>query len=550
MAGAEFVPVVSFASHPDRYVHWRLTLNGPVATLMMDVQEDRGHRSDYVLKQNSYDLSVDIELHDAVERLRFEHPEVRTVVVTGPGGKVFCAGANIQMLGSSTHHFKVNFCKYTNETRVGIEQASAESGQTWIAGLNGTAAGGGYELALACDEIWLIDDRSSAVSLPEVPLLAVLPGTGGLTRLVDKRHVRRDVADVFCTKAEGFRARDAVATRIVDGSLPRSQWEAGLSKIAVERAAQRPARALQGIELPALDVEIDANGGRAYRYVQTTIDAAARTATVIVRAPDATAPGDAADWLAQGASAWSLRAFRELDDALIHLRFNHPTVGLLLLHTEGDAAAVLAHDAALTAVAGTWIGDEVRWHQARVLRRLDNMSKSMFALVAPGSCFVGVLAEILWSVDRTYMLAGGDAQVVVTSVSAGALPMANGLTRLATRFLHDPADVSAVLARAGEPLDGEEALELGIVTAAPDDLDWDDEIRIAVEERVSLSPDALTGMEQNLRFAGPETCETKIYGRLSAWQNWIFQRPNAVGERGALTLYGHPTSPSFDWGRT
>ncbi len=550
MAGAEFVPVVSFASHPDRYVHWRLALAGPVATLTMDVQEDRGHRSDYVLKQNSYDLSVDIELHDAVERLRFEHPEVRVVVVTGPGGKVFCAGANIQMLGSSTHHFKVNFCKYTNETRVGIEQASSESGQTWIAGLNGTAAGGGYELALACDEIWLIDDRSSAVSLPEVPLLAVLPGTGGLTRLVDKRHVRRDVADVFCTKAEGFRARDAVATRIVDGSLPRSQWETGLAKIANERAAQRPARAVQGIELPALDVEIDANGGRSYRYVQTTIDPAARTATVVVRAPDAPAPGSAGDWLAQGASAWSLRAFRELDDALIHLRFNHPTVGLLLLRTEGEAPAVLAHDAALTAVAGTWIGDEVRWHQARVLRRLDNMSKSMFALVAPGSCFAGVLAEILWSVDRTYMLAGGDAAVVVTEVSGGALPMANGLTRLATRFLHDPADVSAVLARAGEALDGEEALTLGIVTAAPDDLDWDDEIRIAIEERVSLSPDALTGMEQNLRFAGPETCETKIYGRLSAWQNWIFQRPNAVGERGALTLYGHPTSPSFDWGRT
>jgi benzoyl-CoA-dihydrodiol lyase len=552
MAAAPHAPVRSFESHPTLYRHWRLTVEGAVATLTLDIDEGNGLRADYLLKQNSYDLGVDIELHDALERLRFEHPAVRSVLVTSGQPKVFCAGANIQMLASSTHHFKVNFCKYTNETRCGIEESSTQSGLRWIAALNGTAAGGGYELALACDEIALIDDRSSAVSLPEVPLLAVLPGTGGLTRLVDKRKVRRDLADLFCTKAEGFRARDAQRYRLVDHTFKRSSWEQDVATLAAERAQASPPRAREGIELTPLTVTDDNDGlGRTYPSVRYRVDPEGRTATLTVQAPSSAPPADLSALSAEGASTWSLRAFRELDDALLHLRFNHPTIGLLLLRTEGEAAAVLAHDAFLQAHAGAWLVDEIRWHQGRVLRRLDNMSRSMFAVLDQGSCFAGVLFELALSADRSYMLSAPDAgvQVQLTAAQAGPFLMCTGFTRLQCRFAGTPEAVPTALAVTG-PIDAEQAFDLGLVTAIPDDIDWEDELRIAVEERVSLSPDALTGMEQNLRFVGPENCETKIYGRLTAWQNWIFQRPNAVGEQGALTLYGHPESPRFDWGRT
>ncbi len=551
MADAPFTPVPSFESHPSRYRHWRLTFADAVATLTLDIVEENGMRSDYLLKQNSYDVGVDIELHDALERLRFEHPEVRCVVVTSGQPKVFCAGANIHMLASSTHHFKVNFCKYTNETRCGIEEALAESGQRWIAALNGTAAGGGYEMALACDQIYLIDDRSSSVSLPEVPLLAVLPGTGGLTRLVDKRFVRRDLADVFCTKAEGFRVKEAKRYGLIDGSFPRSGWDAGIQKVAAEVVAASPARSAQGIILPPMECVADADS-RAYQFVRTTIDRKHRTATLLVSAPTSPPPADAVALRAEGAEAWSLRAFRELDDALCHLRFNEPTIGLVLVQTEGDAEQVLAHDAMLDGLAGDWLADEIRFYQGRTLRRLDNMSKSMFAIVGKGSCFAGILFELALSADRSYMLDDPDGQVVVrpSVASGGRFKMQTGLSRLENRFYAHADQLAAVLGALGQSLGGAGALDLGLVTIAPDDLDWDDEVRIAVEERVSLSPDALTGMEQNLRYVGAENCETKIFGRLTAWQNWIFQRPNAVGEHGALTLYGAPESPRFDWGRT
>lgn len=551
MAHGTLTKIDSFETHPSRYRHYTLSLDGAVATMTLDIDETNGLRSDYLLKQNSYDMGVDIELHDAIERLRFEHPAVRTVVITSAQPKVFCAGANIPMLASSTHHFKVNFCKYTNETRCGMEEASEQSGVRFIAACNGTAAGGGYELALAADRIYLIDDRSSAVSLPEVPLLGVLPGTGGLTRLVDKRMVRRDIADVFCTKAEGFRARDAVKYGLVDGSFKRSKWADGVAGVAAEMADASPARSAEGIELTPLKVEVT-DEGRTYEHVTLVLDPDQRVARITVRAPTSPAPADTAALRAEGASTWALAAFRELDDALLHLRFNHADIGLLLLHTEGDADAVLAHDAALASMAGDWLADEIAWHQGRVLRRLDNTSKSLFAIVGPGSCFVGTLFEITLAADRSYMLDDPDGGVTirVTASSDGRFGMATGISRLQCRFMGTPDQVDAALATAGEPLDGVAALDLGLVTLAPDDLDWDDEVRIAIEERASLSPDALTGMEQNLRFVGAENCETKIYGRLSAWQNWIFQRPNAVGEHGALTLYGHPESPRFDWGRT
>lgn len=551
MADAPFTPVPSFESHPSRYRHWRLSIDGAVATMTLDIGEENGLRSDYLLKQNSYDVSVDIELHDAVERLRFEHPAVRCVLVTSGQPKVFCAGANIRMLASSTHHFKVNFCKYTNETRCGVEEAFAESGQRWIAALNGTAAGGGYEMALACDAIYLIDDRSSAVSLPEVPLLGVLPGTGGLTRLVDKRRVRRDLADLFCTKAEGFRAKEAEKYGLIDGSFPRSKWDEGVAALAQRIVASAAARSAEGVILPALECTADADS-RTYRHVRTSIDRAHRTATLVVSAPTAPAPSDAVALRAEGADTWSLRAFRELDDALCHLRFNEPDIGLVLVQTEGSSDAVLAHDAALDKLAGDWLASEIRWFQGRTLRRFDNMSKSLFAIVGPGSCFAGVLFELALGADRSYMLDDPDGKVTarVTAASDGRFPMATGLSRLACRFQGDLDRVPAALATDGRALTGAEAFDMGLVTIAPDDLDWDDEVRIAVEERVSLSPDALTGMEQNLRFVGPENCNTKIFGRLTAWQNWIFQRPNAVGEHGALTLYGAPESPRFDWGRT
>lgn len=544
--------VSSFHAHPSTYKHWKLQIgeggDRAVASLVLDVKEENGLRPDYVLKQNSYDLGVDIELADAIERLRFEHPEVRVVVFKSAQPKVFCAGANIRMLATSTHGFKVNFCRYTNETRCSLEDASAESGLRSIAALNGTAAGGGYELALACDEIYLIDDGSSAVSLPEVPLLGVLPGTGGLTRLVDKRKVRRDVADLFCTKAEGFRARDAVKYQLVDKSIARSKWDAEVALSAKERAARPPA-STTGITLPEVVSEVSDDGSvRTWRHVELRLDEQQRVAHLTVRAPEGPAP-TVAELRAQGADAWLMRAFRELDDALLHLRFNHDTVGVILLHTSGDPARVIAHDQVLLDHPDDWFAREVRLKQARVFRRIDNTARSMFAIVDTGSCFAGSLFELALAADRTYMKDDGKVTVQVTSASAGPFPMSTGITRLHARFLGEPKKIEAALA-VGEPVTGGDALDLGLVTLAPDDIDWDDEVRIAIEERASLSPDALTGMEQNLRFVGAETCDSKIFGRLSAWQNWIFQRPNAVGDDGALTLYGHPTRPRFDWRRT
>ena len=541
--------VETFQTHPERYQHWRLSIEGAVATLTLDVQEENGLRSDYELKQNSYDLGVDIELNDAVERLRFEHPEVRCLVFTSAQPKVFCAGANIKMLASSTHAFKVNFCRYTNETRCALEDASAHSGLHSIAACNGTAAGGGYELALATDEILLIDDGNSAVSLPEVPLLGVLPGTGGLTRLVDKRAVRRDVADLFCTKAEGFRARDAKKYRLVDGTFPRSKWEAGVADRAASRA-ERPPRATEGIALKPVTYETT-DDGMAYRYVTVALDADQRVATLTMRGPDEAPPADAAALRAEGADTWSMRAFRELEDAILHLRFTHDTVGLVLVKTEGDARAVLAHDDALRSMGDDWLAKEIRLLQARILRRVDNTARSVFAIIEPGSCFAGSLLELAFAADRSYMLEDEDGEVTITVGAAQTdLPMSTGLTRVQARFAQTPDEAEAALGRTGDALDAPDAFDLGLVTVAPDDIDWDDEIRIAIEERASLSPDALTGMEQNLRFVGRETCDSKIFGRLSAWQNWIFQRPNAVGDQGALTLYGHPTRPHFDWRRT
>ncbi len=542
MAEVSFPPV-SFDTHPSRYVHWQLSVDGPVATLAMRVQEDKGMWPGYELKLNSYDLSVDIELADAVQRLRFEHPDVRCVVVTGGYDRIFCAGANIRMLASASHAFKVNFCKFTNETRCGIEDATASAGQTWIAALNGTASGGGYELAEACEEIYLIDDGNSAVSLPEVPLLGVLPGTGGLTRLTDKRKVRRDMADLFCTKAEGFKARDAVKHRFVDGSFPRSKWADGIKNRAAAIVAAAPARpaGAVGVPLPPTLPETTADGF-AYRYVTVALDLNARTAALTIAAPTE-AP------VAGSADTWSLRAWRELDDALLRLRFNFLDIGLVTVRAVGSAEAVLAHDAALD--DGSWFSGEVRLFQARVLRRLDNMAKSIFSIVEPGNAFAGSLFEIVLASDRSYMLADDDEEnrVRVTDASGGRFKMSSGLTRLQARFPGTPARVGEVLA-VNDWIDAATADDLELMTLTPDAIDWDDEVRIAIEERISLSPDALTGMEQNLRFGGAETCDTKIYGRLTAWQNWIFQRPNAVGERGALKMFGAPERPVFDYRRT
>jgi benzoyl-CoA-dihydrodiol lyase len=512
----------------------------------MKVDGDHPLRPGYELKLNSYDLSVDIELADAIERLRFEHPEVRAVVVSGNlEDRVFCSGANIYMLGASTHSFKVNFCKYTNETRLGIEDASDASGLRFLAACNGTTAGGGYELALACDEIMLVDDGSSAVSFPETPLLAVLPGTGGLTRLVDKRKVRRDRADVFSTLAEGIKGKRAVEWGLVDAIASRSKFqEAVASRVA--KLAEQVKDVPRG---PA--VEIDALGD--YRHVDLEIDRDARVATLTVRAPNQAPPTDADGIVADGNDLWAWRAFRELDDALLRLRFNEPTIGLIALHTRGNPAHVIAADKALADFAATnGFCREVRAFQSRVLRRLDITAKSLFAVVDEGSCFAGVLLELALASDRVYMLDDEDGAVAVhTSVAnAGAHTMHNGLSRLQSRFLAEPDRVDGVLAAGAEgPIDTGDADELGLATVVADDIDFEDELRIAIEERASLSPDALTGMEASLRFAGPETLATKIFGRLSAWQNWIFTRANATGERGALTLYGKPERPTFDWKR-
>ena len=548
---------VRFETQPGRYHHWKLTFDGATARLAMDVSEEFPLRPGYALKLNSYDLGVDIELADIVQRMRFEHPEVKTVVVTGGQPKVFCAGANIYMLGSSTHSFKVNFCKFTNETRLYLEQACSESGQHYLAALNGVASGGGYELALACEEILLSDDGNSAVSFPETPLLAVLPGTGGLTRLVDKRKVRRDLADVFCTLAEGVRGKRAQDWGLVDQSVPKSRFDQTVIARATALAATTPDKAGPGVKLAPLEVRRHDEGERAgsdYRYVSLSINRGTRLAEITMLAPDEDPPATAAALRQKGADTWALRAFRELDDALLDLRFNHPEIGLVLLRTRGDAGLVLAHDAALASQQDDWFAREVLLNLRRVLKRLDLTARTLFAIVDAGSCFAGSLFELTLAADRTYMFDGsegeGDAAfVALSALNFGPLPMSNGLTRLQTRFLGDPAHVGRVQQLEGF-LDAPAAMKAGLVTFTPDAMDWDDEVRLAVEERVSLSPDALTGMEANLRFAGPETTETKIFARLSAWQNWIFQRPNAVGERGALTMYGRPERPEFDWRRT
>ncbi|WP_437725989.1 2,3-epoxybenzoyl-CoA dihydrolase [Sorangium sp. So ce861] len=547
---------VRFEAEAGRYRHWKLSFEGAIARVAMDVDEDAPMRPGYQLKLNSYDLAVDIELADIVQRLRFEHPEVKAVVVTSAQPRVFCAGANIYMLGSSSHAFKVNFCKFTNETRLALEEACSESGQHYLAALNGVASGGGYELALACEEIFLCDDGSSAVSFPETPLLAVLPGTGGLTRLVDKRKVRRDLADVFSTLAEGVRGKRAQEWGLVDRAVPRSRFDQAVAQRAAELAAATPDRPGPGVKLAPLEPRRAEDGDVStcdYRHVSLKVDRAARTAEIRVLGPDGEGPPDAAGMRRAGADLWALRAFRELDDALLDLRFNHPTVGVVLLRTTGSPDAVRAADEALWAARDDWFVKEVLLHMRRVLKRLDLTARSVFALIEPGSCFAGSLFELALAADRSYMLDGGDdaspATVALGSLNFGPLAMSNGLTRLASRFLGAPERVAALKERTGL-LSAEEALEEGLCTFAPDAMDWDDEVRLAIEERVSLSPDALTGMEASLRFCGPETMETKIFSRLSAWQNWIFQRPNAVGQRGALTMYGRPERPEFDWRRT
>ncbi|HEX2341769.1 MAG TPA: 2,3-epoxybenzoyl-CoA dihydrolase [Vicinamibacterales bacterium] len=543
-------PPVDFETHPDRYQHWKLSFGGPIATLTMDVREDAGLSSDYRLKLNSYDLGVDIELADALQRLRFEHPEVHAVVVTSLKERIFCAGANIFMLRGSTHAAKVNFCKFTNETRLAIEDASAHSGLRFLAALNGICAGGGYELALACDEIVLVDDGNSAVSLPETPLLGVLPGTGGLTRVVDKRKVRRDLADVFSTLTEGIKGKRAVEWRLVDAVYPTSQFKAAVDSRAKQLAAtsDRPATG-PGITLNPLAPRVT-DDAVAYSSVTLTIDRARRVATLTVRAPQESQPDTPEGILAAGDRFWPLRAFRELDDAILRTRVNEPTIGTVILKTEGDPEQVLAVDRTLDRHRDHWLVREVIHLVKRTLKRLDLTSRSLFALIEPGSAFAGTLFELVLAADRSYMLDDPDRPTAVqlSAMNAGPLTMSNGLTRLQVRFLGAPEKVDAALA-AKRPFDAQDALEAGLVSFAPDDIDWDDEVRLAIEARAAFSPDALTGMEANLRFAGPETMETKIFGRLSAWQNWIFQRPNAVGPKGALTSYGTSGRPEFDWGR-
>ncbi|MGB7925203.1 MAG: 2,3-epoxybenzoyl-CoA dihydrolase [Pyrinomonadaceae bacterium] len=543
--------MINFETSPERYQHWKLAIDGRVATLSMDVQEDVTLAEGYKLKLNSYDLGVDIELADAVQRLRFEHPEVEVVVITSLKPRIFCAGANIYMLGTSSHAFKVNFCKFTNETRCAIEDASANSGQRYIAALNGTASGGGYELAIACDEIFLVDDGNSAVSLPEVPLLGVLPGTGGLTRLVDKRKVRRDRADVFSTLAEGLKGKRAKQWGVVDDYFPTSKFQdAVAAHVSSIVEANGRKKVDHGIKLNPLQVEAGADG-REYRYVSVKLNREGRYADLTVRGPESDMPTTIEEIEKLGDAYWPLQAYRELDDALLHLRMNNLEIGLVCLRTRGNIDNVLAVDKTLVAHRDHWLIREIMLYMARTLRRLDLTAKSFFALIEPGSCFAGNLLELALSADRTYMLNNPDEEVRVAAseLNRGALPMSNGLTRLKSRFLAEPEKAEEIFS-SGKSFDTEEAEELGLVTFAPDDLDWEDEIRVAIEERTSLSPDALTGMEASLRFAGPETLDTKIYGRLTAWQNWIFQRPNAVGPQGALTNYGKPTQAQFDYKRT
>ncbi len=546
------VKIEGFGAHPDTYRHWTLNVDGEVATLTMDIEEESAAKQ-YVLKLNSYDIFVDIELADAVNRLRFEHPAVKAVVVTSGKDRIFCAGANINMLSSSTHAFKVNFCKFTNETRLSIEDASRVSGQKYIAACNGVASGGGYELALACDEIILVDDRSSAVSLPEVPLLGVLPGTGGLTRVVDKRGVRRDLADHFSSLAEGVRGKRAVEWRLIDATYKLSKFEAGVqSHVDQILNDTTDAKSQSGIPWTPLAVDVDDDDSRRYEFVDMQVDHAKRRATIVVSAPESVGPSSTDTIVEAGTGWWPLQVFRELDDCLLHLRLNLLDVGCVVLETRGEAKTLVAIDGLLEQFADHWFVHEVRHYIKRTLKRLDYTAKTIFALAAEESAFVGTLFELAMAADRFFMLDDPNEKVAIelTPMNGGAYPMGNGLSRLQTRFLGEPDSTGRALETIGGPLTTFDAYDLGLVTFNPDDIDWDDEIRVALEERSSMSPDALTGMEANLRFAGPETLETKIFGRLSAWQNWIFQRPNAVGEHGALKAFGQPTSAQFNWERT
>ncbi|CAN5187766.1 2,3-epoxybenzoyl-CoA dihydrolase [soil metagenome] len=544
---------IDFRTEPSRYRHWKLALENGVAYLTMDVNEDGGLKPGYKLKLNSYDLGVDIELADAVQRLRFEHPEIGAVVIRSQRDRIFCSGANINMLGLSTHDHKVNFCKFTNETRLAIEDATEHSGQSYICSINGIAAGGGYELALACDQILLADDGSSAVSLPELPLLAVLPGTGGLTRLVDKRMVRRDHADFFCTTAEGMRGKRAQQWRLVDKLIPPSKLVSETQKIAEEIAGKssRPKDA-KGIALPPVERTLDGDTLR-YPGLAVEIDRERRAAHFRVNGPASTPPADAAAIHAQGAAFWPLALARSFDDAMMHLRLNETEIGTWVLHSQGDAALVEAYDALLAKHPDNWLVREIVLYWKRTLKRLDVSSRSLIALVEPGSCFTGTLLELVLAADRSYMLDGvfegsnlPAAAVRITDMNFGPYPMGNGLTRLASRFLSAPKHVNELKDEIGAAIDAETADELGLVTFTPDDIDWEDEVRLSIEERAGFSPDGLIGMEANLRFAGPETMETKIFSRLSAWQNWIFQRPNATGPEGALKLYGTGKQSRYD----
>jgi benzoyl-CoA-dihydrodiol lyase len=547
---------IDFQTEPSRYRHWRIEIDGAVASLIMDVDPAGGLFEGYELKLNSYDIGVDIELNDAVQRLRFEHPEVGAVVIRSGKPGVFCAGANIRMLSKATHGHKVNFCKFTNETRMSIEDATANSGQSYIAAVSGTAAGGGYELAVTADHIMLIDDRKSTVSLPELPLLAVLPGTGGLTRVTDKRRVRRDRADVFCSTEEGVRGKRAVDWRLVDEVVAPSVWDATVKARAADIAARsdRP-RDAAGIALLPLE-RVFAGETVTYPHLRVELDRGRGTATLVVLGPDAAPPGDPAAAQAQGCAFWPLAMGRALDDAILHLRANEPELGVWLLRTEGDASRVLAYDALLAAHQDHWLMREISHFLKRTLKRLDVTSRSLIALIEPGSCFAGSLADLVFAADRSAIFVGsrsGDnrspAAITLGPANFGPLPMANGLTRLQTRFLGEADSLAAAEAAIGQALDGEAADEAGLVTYAYDETDWADEVRIMLEERASFSPDSLTGLEANLRFAGPETMETRIFGRLTAWQNWIFQRPNAVGENGALKRYGSGQRAVFDRNR-
>ena len=549
--------MIDFRTSPDRWRHWRLEVDGAVARLALDVAEDGGLAEGYDLKLNTYDLGVDIELHDAVQRLRFEHPEVKVVVIASGKERVFSAGANIRMLAASDHAHKVNFCKFTNETRNAIEQASAASGQTYICEIAGPAMGGGYELALACDEIVMVDDGATSVALPEVALLAVLPGTGGLTRLVDKRKVRRDRADFFCTLEEGIRGERAAEWRLVDAVAPRSRLEEVMAA-RIARAAARSDRpdAGQGIALRPL-ARRENGGDLEYAHLGVRVDAEARTAEFRVKGPETAAPESTEAMEKAGVEFWPLALAREMDDAILHLRLNRPEIGLWLIRCEGEGDLVAAYDAFLAEHGGHWLAREITLFWGRVLKRLDVSARSLFALVEPGSCFTGMLLELVLAADRSYMLDGGfegdnrpPATLRLGAANFGAYPGVNGLSRLETRFLDDAAALAAAREAIGRELEAAAADALGLVTFAPDDIDWEDEVRVAVEERAAFSPDALTGMEASLRFPGPETMESKIFARLSAWQNWIFQRPNAVGEAGALSLYGTGRRAEFDMKRT